>query len=493
MPEPPAQAAATPPVPADPAAPAPAADRGAELLAEAKALFAQGKYPIAKKMADDAKVAHNGVDPQADELIAAIALAEQGGALSVYEAALGAIRKNETERARALLAEVQASGAGLDEGMRKKVDDLLDRLPKDSKSKGKAIAADSLNDAQALEAQRINAEVGAKVAESRRWLETDPEKAIAILNEGLAAVKAKDLPPTVSRTMTRRLEVAIELAKKEKLAFDVKIKDKKVKEEIESKKVRILEADKAKKAQIAALMTQAQEAYANGKLAEAETLAKRAQEIDPNEVGPQMLVYKANIERHYKQSVDDKNAKEEGILAQLHEVDRASIVDPQLLSRGITYTNGYKDLMESRQKLFAGLEPKRDPSTLAIEKKLREPINVNMQNQTLEEAITFLQNYTGLNIQIDPRALQEEGLSKDAKVDVRLTGVKLQTVLKLMLRPLGLVYKVEDDVLLITSPQATRETLYTKTYSVADLVIGPVRESDNKQAQPGTPFGRLPT
>ncbi|HWE40467.1 MAG TPA: type II secretory pathway, component PulD, partial [Isosphaeraceae bacterium] len=396
LPEPPAQAAATPPVPADPAVPAPAADRGAELLAEAKALFAQGKYPIAKKMAEDAKAAGTGSDAQADELIAAIALAEQGGALSVYETALGAIRKGETERARALLAEVQASGAGLDEGMRKKVDDLLDRLPKDSKSKGKAIAADSLNDAQALEAQRINAEVGAKVAESRRWLETDPEKAIAILNEGLAAVKAKDLPPTVARTMTRRLEVAIELAKKEKLVFDVKIKDKKVKEEIESKKLRILEADKAKKAQIVALMTQAQEAYANGKLAEAETLAKRAQEIDPNEVGPQMLVYKANIERHYTQSVDDKKAKEESFLEQMHAVDRAAVVDPLLNTRGITYTKDYKDLMGSRQALFANLEPRKDPSTLNIEKKLRETINVNMQNQTLEEAITYLQNYTGL-------------------------------------------------------------------------------------------------
>ena len=32
-------------------------------------------------------------------------------------------------------------------------------------------------------------------------------------------------------------------------------------------------------------MTQAQEAYAVGKLAEAETLAKRAQEVDPDAVG----------------------------------------------------------------------------------------------------------------------------------------------------------------------------------------------------------------
>ena len=371
--------------------------------------------------------------------------------------------------------------------MRKKVDDLLDRLPKDGKTKGKSIATDSLNDAQALEAQRINAEVGSKVAEARRWLETDPDKAIAILNEGLAAVKAKELPPTVARTMTRRLEVAIELAKKDKVAFDVKMQDKTVKQEIETKKLRILEADKAKKAQIAALMQQAQEAYANKKLAEAESLAKRAQEIDPNELAPGMLAYKANLERHYEQSDADKKAKEEGFLGMLHGVDQAAIVDPLLEAKSIAFANGFKDLTKTRLETNARLEPKRDPSTLAVERKLREPINVNIQNQTLEEAVTYLQNYTGLNITVDPRALQEEGLSKDSKVDVRLNGVKLQTVLKLMLRPLGLTYKVEDDVLVITSPQATKETLYTKTYSVADLVIGPNRDVDGKPRIPGMP------
>ena len=52
-----------------------------------------------------------GVEPQADEMLAQIALSEQGGALAVYEAALDALRKNDVDRARALLTEVAASGA----------------------------------------------------------------------------------------------------------------------------------------------------------------------------------------------------------------------------------------------------------------------------------------------------------------------------------------------------------------------------------------------
>ena len=39
------------------------------------------------------------------------------------------------------------------------------------------------SDAEALDAQKLNAEVGTKIAEARRLLETDPEKGIAILRE----------------------------------------------------------------------------------------------------------------------------------------------------------------------------------------------------------------------------------------------------------------------------------------------------------------------
>ena len=42
-----------------------------------------------------------------------------------------------------------------------------------------------------------------------------------------------------------------------------------------------------------------------------------------------------------------------------------------------------------------------------------------------------------------------------------------------MLQPLGLTYKLEDDVILITSPQATQAQTITQTYYVGDLVMPP--------------------
>ena len=89
-------------------------------------------------------------------------------------------------------------------------------------------------DAEALAAQKLNAEVGTKIAEARRLQETDPDKAIALYEQTLKAVKAAGLCPRPSRgPMARRLEVAIELAKKDKVAFDAKMQDKKHRAEIE--------------------------------------------------------------------------------------------------------------------------------------------------------------------------------------------------------------------------------------------------------------------
>ncbi len=167
-------------------------------------------------------------------------------------------------------------------------------------------------DADALAAQKLNAEVGTKIAEARRFQEIDPDKAIGIYEQTLKAVQAADIPESARRTMSRRLEVAIELARKDKVAFEAKMKDKALRAEIETKRLRILEADKAKKDRMKEMMDKATTAYAEGKLAEAEAFAKRAEEIDPNDITATILAYKAKMERRYKRDLESKDAEGRG-------------------------------------------------------------------------------------------------------------------------------------------------------------------------------------
>ena len=95
-----------------------------------------------------------------------------------------------------LLIEVAAAGDSLDESLRTKVENLLQKLS-DDKAKPDAKSRTSLvQDAEALAAQKLNAEVGTKIGEGRRLHETDPDKAIALYEQTIQAVQASASRPT---------------------------------------------------------------------------------------------------------------------------------------------------------------------------------------------------------------------------------------------------------------------------------------------------------
>ena len=200
----------------------------------------------------------------------------------------------------------------------------------------------------------------------------------------MQAVQASGLSPDLTRPMVRRLEVALELAKKDKAVFEAKMQDKKLRAEIELKRLRILEADKAKKMKMKELMDKATTAYAAGNYVECEAYAKQAMEVDPNELAASMLVFKAKTERRYKQDLENRSAQ--GRRRRRRRFKRSialAIADPEVQLRDIKFPKTFKDLTRDRLAMNARLEPKKDPKVLAIEAKMKDRISMNMDKQPL--------------------------------------------------------------------------------------------------------------
>ena len=269
-------------------------------------------------------------------------------------------------------------------------------------------------------------------------------------------MKAAEIPEALARTMIRRLEVAIELAKKDKVAFDIKMQDKSERAAIEAKRLRIFEADKAKKVRMKEFMEKATAALAAGDTEAAEAWALKAQEIDPNDVTPTIVVFKAKMERRVARNDQNRRDAEEGALQSMQLVDEASIADPEVQIRGVKYAKTFREMVQNRRDINERLQPRKTPKTLLIEKKLNDSVSPNMENQPLSDAMSFLAQYSGLNIVLDPKALNEEGVTAASPVTLVASNIPLRSALKLMLKPLGLTYHVEDEVLLITSPQASQ-------------------------------------
>ena len=91
----------------------------------------------------------------------------------------------------------------------------------------------------------------------------------------------------------------------------------------------------------------------------------------------------------------------------------------------------------------------------------------------LEEVVSFLQDTYQIPIQLDLPALEEIGIGPDEPVTISVYGVSLRSALRLMLKQLGLTYIIQDEVLLITTPEEAESQLTVCVYDVRDLVDGP--------------------
>src|SRR4029077_4314821 len=82
-----------------------------------------------------------------------------------------------------------------------------------------------------------------------------------------------------------------------------------------------------------------------------------------------------------------------------------------------------------------------------------------------------LQDEYGIPIQIDGPALADAGLTPQEPMTVNLHNIALRSALKLMLKDHKLTYIIQDEVLIITTPEQAETQLVAKVYPVADLML----------------------
>ena len=104
----------------------------------------------------------------------------------------------------------------------------------------------------------------------------------------------------------------------------------------------------------------------------------------------------------------------------------------------------------------------KDPKSQLILAKLDEPISMSFADDTplgdilkYVKQATTTKTYQGIPIYVDPVGLQEAEKSMNSTVrNMDLEGVPLRRTLQLLLKPLDLIYFVEDGILYITSAES---------------------------------------
>jgi len=116
------------------------------------------------------------------------------------------------------------------------------------------------------------------------------------------------------------------------------------------------------------------------------------------------------------------------------------------------------------------------PAEKKIKAELSNNTTMDFIETPLQDAVDYLKDLHGIEIQLDSKALEDGGMGTDTPVSRKLSGISLRSALRLLLGSIDLTYIIKDEVLLITTKEVADAELVTKAYPVADLVI-PIRSA----------------
>ncbi|MCA9188774.1 MAG: hypothetical protein R3E01_32340 [Pirellulaceae bacterium] len=206
--------------------------------------------------------------------------------------------------------------------------------------------------------------------------------------------------------------------------------------------------------------------------AEARVIAKKAQELSPNDPVVELMVWKGHFAQQLATQMNRREKSEAGFRTVMENVHESAI--PYDDNDPISFPQRpiWEDLTRSRRRAEREGRARYSDVEMEIHRALKKPVSVDFDGTPLSTAMDTLGKLAGVDIVLDPKGLVAEGVTTDTTVGLTLRKpVSLKSALNLLLEPLRLSYVVQDEVLRVTSEMVRNEDVYTEVYNVADLVI----------------------
>ncbi|HEV3138254.1 MAG TPA: hypothetical protein VGZ26_10125, partial [Pirellulales bacterium] len=404
-------------------------------------------------------------------------IAENGSSgLQLFQQGEQALGNRDVPKALEFFRQAYALRSQLDAKTAQRLQDHLHLLSAPSAgARGPAkpeLLIDSAAAKQQLLYKQTSAEVAQKEIAATKIREKDPKRAAEILKEARATVDGAGLDPEARAQLLRRVDRKV-------AELDKYIDDNRAQIELDSANHEVLkDVDRRRQGKIevddklSKLVDEYNKLMDQQRYAEAEVLAKRAREMDPDNALVKQLLWNNRFVSRQRRNQNLIDTKEKMAWESLDSVEQSAIPFDDREPYKMPDAKTWEELTKSRSKQVAENRSRRTERELEIERKLKTPVSLKFRNRPLSDVIEQLSKLAAVNIYLDPKGLDEEGISSDTPVTIDLTAdISLKSALNLILEPYHLSYIIADEVLKITSEQLRDGHVYTHTYSVADLVI----------------------
>ncbi|MFM7248797.1 MAG: hypothetical protein ACKO5R_02765 [Planctomycetaceae bacterium] len=317
---------------------------------------------------------------------------------------------------------------------------------------------------------RLSAEVAARQLEARRAAQRSPGDALDILEAAATEVNAADIADETRAQLLKRIDRArgeIEQMTG-KRAADIAMERRSA--EIDARVARERNQKVEVDQRLALLVDEYNQMIDERRYPEAEALAKKAAQLAPDSAVVRQLLSQSRMIRRLDTQKAIGDAKEEGVIEALVDVDRSSTPFVGLIE--FPEMKDWQDLTKNRSRLDAEGRGRASPAEAAIHKQLSTPVVAVHRGEPLAVVLDALAKQAGVPIHLDMVGLESEGVRSDTPVTISLDQkISLKSALKRLLEPLHLDYCVRDEVLKVTSPRLMQGQMYSVSYPVADLVI----------------------
>lgn len=316
---------------------------------------------------------------------------------------------------------------------------------------------------------RLRTEVLNSIFRAEKLKEKNDEEALVVLDRTMESVQQADLPEESTRVLAGHLERAQKNIKSYmELRAPIIANEKRnqsVREAIENE----VETQIRIEQEFADLTTQFNDLMRQRRYAEAELVARKAKDLNPNLPQAVIMVEKAKLQRQIAFIEQVKEDKADNALKALNSVDEAMAASIEDYS----FPQSWKELSDRRTSKYGRASARtRTESELKIEKSLNEVVSLHFHSVPLTDVIRHVATTHGINIALDTRAIETEGLMADVAVSIDVDGITLRSALNLLLQQAGgLVYDIENEVLKITNRLEQETRFELEVYPVADLVI----------------------
>ncbi|MFO0866642.1 MAG: hypothetical protein U0744_18715 [Gemmataceae bacterium] len=220
---------------------------------------------------------------------------------------------------------------------------------------------------------------------------------------------------------------------------------------------------------VAELIKESRDLYRENKLKEALAAARKAKELDPDNIAADALATMASIKYEEKRWKEDTADNERRFLDELRpgmgkavtSANPFAIEDPDRYMRA-----------KDRASNAGGIHMQaRTPSERAIESKLKQPINLNFKDTPLDQVLRDLQVMSGINVVPDKAAFQENNISLQQPMSLEVENISLKSALNILLKQARLTYVIKDEVLSVTTKEHAGGALKQVIHPIADLVV----------------------